>query len=299
MKRRQFMHSGLAFAGATLLSRPAFASPHMAPEIKWLGGATLEISFDGFRILTDPCLGDGKEAFVMGDPNEMFDLAKGPNIKTHQRLTPFPGLSHANYDVILLSHAHEDHLDQKAQSWLPKDIPVVCSAFDQSGLQAKGMLAQRLDHGQARVFTTPSGRITVTSIAAHHSLSPQISGILGVGNGYWIDFEMGDLKRSLYWAGDTFDTPPVFEMLTSFGPPDLFVPHIGAVGTSGPLGQISMSGAQALDFAAKINAKIVLPIHHSTYALYLEGIEPMKNQYKNGNFQFALSAEAEGKKTSV
>ncbi|WP_260009939.1 hypothetical protein [Leisingera aquaemixtae] len=60
--------------------------------MRWLGGAMLEIEAAGLRILTDPCLGEGAEAFVMGDPNEMFDLSKGPNVKPHARLTPFPGL---------------------------------------------------------------------------------------------------------------------------------------------------------------------------------------------------------------
>jgi len=269
------------------------------PDIRWLGGATLEITFDGLRILTDPCLGDGKEAFVMGDPNEMFDLAKGPTVKSHERLTPFPGLSHDVYDLVLLSHAHEDHFDQKAQSWITQVTPILCSAFDETSLVNKGLRAQKLDHGQTRVFATTSGRVTVTSIPAYHSLSTQVSGILGTGNGYWIDFEMGDFKRSLYWAGDTFSTPPVLHALSPFGSPDLFIPHIGAVGTTGPLGQISMNGAQALGFADKIKAGMVLPIHHSTYALYLEGIDPMVDQFQTGKFNFDLKNLPEGHKTVI
>ena len=299
MKRRQFIHNSLALIGSSLLSLPAKASGNVVPEVRWLGGATLEISFDGLRILTDPCLGEGEEAFVMADPNEMFDLEKGPNIKTHKRLTPFPGLNHDAYDVVLLSHAHEDHFDQKAQSWIPRDIPVLCSEFDEVDLQAKGLRAQKLGHGQTRVFPTLSGRVTVTSVPAHHSLSPQVSGILGTGNGYWIEFDIGGLKRSLYWAGDTFDTPQVLAAIAPFGHPDMFIPHIGAVGTSGSLGQISMSGKQALDFADKINTQNVLPIHHSTYALYLEGVEPIAREFQNREYSFALNILPEGEKIDV
>ena len=173
MNRRSFLKSGVAVAAASLL--PATVRSATAPlSVRWLGGAMMEIEAAGLRILTDPCLGEGEEAFVMGDPNEMFDLAKGPNIKTHARLTPFPGLKHSSPDLVLLSHLHEDHFDQKAQAWLDRSLPLLAPEHDTEHLRQQGYGAQALRHGATRVFNGPSGEVRVTALPAVHSLNPQI-----------------------------------------------------------------------------------------------------------------------------
>ncbi|WP_208978471.1 twin-arginine translocation signal domain-containing protein [Pseudovibrio denitrificans] len=59
-------------------------------QIQWLGGATMLISFDGVTFLTDPAFGVGEQAIVMPNPNEMFDLAKGPNLKPQPRFGVLP-----------------------------------------------------------------------------------------------------------------------------------------------------------------------------------------------------------------
>ncbi|PXW81076.1 L-ascorbate metabolism protein UlaG (beta-lactamase superfamily) [Ruegeria sp. P4] len=275
MNRRSFLKSGVAVAAASLL--PATVRSATAPlSVRWLGGAMMEIEAAGLRILTDPCLGEGEEAFVMGDPNEMFDLAKGPNIKTHARLTPFPGLKHSSPDLVLLSHLHEDHFDQKAQAWLDRSLPLLAPEHDTEHLRQQGYGAQALRHGATRVFNGPSGEVRVTALPAVHSLNPQISAVLGLGNGYMIEARRGAQVQRLYWAGDTFHAEPVAQALTQQDTPDLFIPHIGAVGGEGALGQISMDGGQAMDFAAQVGAHSVLPVHHTTYSLFREGPEVMQ-----------------------
>ncbi|NVK13698.1 MAG: MBL fold metallo-hydrolase [Rhodobacteraceae bacterium] len=275
MNRRDILKLGTAGMAAGLLPAAARAAGP-AVQLRWLGGATLEIEAAGLRILTDPCLGEGAEAFTMGDPNEMFDLAKGPNIKTHARLTPFPGLAHHNYDVVLLSHAHEDHFDQAAQAWLDRRVPLLAPEHDSAALARKGFAAQALRHGATRRFEGPQGLVTVTAVPAVHSLNPQIAALLGMGNGYLIEVQTGGQQQSVYWAGDSFDAAPVADALAGRAAPDLFIPHTGAVGGGGALGQISMDCRQAAEFAARLRPKAVLPVHHSTYALYREGPEALR-----------------------
>lgn len=59
----------------------------------------------------------------------------------------------------------------------------------------------------------------------------------------------------MYWAGDTFATPDVLVAIEKEGQPDIFIPHLGRVGTTGPLGPISMGIDEAIDMAHKIGAK--------------------------------------------
>lgn len=293
MKRREFLQLGSAGLAAGLV--PAMArSKGAGVTVRWLGGATMEIEAAGLRILTDPCLGEGAEAFVMGDPNEMFDLAAGPNVKPHARLTPFPGLAHDQYDLVLLSHAHEDHFDQAAQGWLDRQVPLLAPEHDTAALREKGFAAQALAHGAARRFDGPQGRVTVTAVPAVHSLNTQISAVLGLGNGYLIEVEAGGRQQRLYWAGDSFDAAPVSAALAGLRPVDLFIPHIGAVGGGGTLGQISMTCGQAADFAARLAPKAVMPVHHSTYALYQEGPEALRAAHAATAPAWKLRLPAEG-----
>lgn len=275
MKRRSFLTTAsAALAGLSLPIHAANARSAASDiSVRWLGGATMEIDLGGFRILTDPCFGEGPEAFVMGNPNEMFDMSKGPNIVPHARLTPFPGLTHESYDVILVSHAHEDHLDKAAQAWIKQSVPMICAAHDGDALQAKGFATQPLQHGDTRVFVKDDVRVSITATPAIHSENTAISDVLGQGNGYWIGVERQGKSMNLYWAGDTFMVEPLAQFLSQRVTPDLTIAHIGNVGVNGALGQLSMDGTQLAEFTARSGANRILPIHHSTYSLYQESID--------------------------
>ncbi|WP_051540904.1 MBL fold metallo-hydrolase [Ahrensia sp. 13_GOM-1096m] len=296
MNRRNFLKMGSAIAATSTLPPLQAIARNTTSDIsvRWLGAAMMELNIGGFRILTDPCLGEGKKAFQMPDPNEMFDLSKGPTVKFHERLTIFPGTTVSEYDLVLLSHAHEDHFDQKAQAWLGKNNPLLCPAHDVDALTRKGFSASALAHGEKRVFTMADTTVTITSIPAIHSLNQGISDILGRGNGYWIEATVRGKMTNIYWAGDTFLADPIWDAIKNRATPDLFIPHIGAVGMNGALGQVSMNGQQAVDFSLRIKTAMVLPVHHSTYALYQEPISEMIKSHDLANTQSSLHVLTEG-----
>ncbi|AHD10393.1 MBL fold metallo-hydrolase [Phaeobacter gallaeciensis] len=300
MNRRQLLKSGAALTLSSGLPAVARAA-QPGVSLRWLGGAMLEIEAAGLRVLTDPCLGEGPEAFVMGDPNEMFDLARGPNVKPHARLTPFPGLRHDRYDLVLLSHAHEDHFDQAAQAWLDPQLPMLVPQHELAAVRQKGFAASALAHGETRRIEGPEGVLRITATPAVHSENPQVARLLGVGNGYLIEVETGFGAARIYWSGDSFLVPPVWQALkavqvTGGGQLDVFIPHLGAVGGEGALGQISMGGAQAAEFAQRLAPKAVLPIHHSTYALYQEGPEVLQQHHAELAPRWQLRIPLEGER---
>ncbi|NQV21498.1 MAG: MBL fold metallo-hydrolase, partial [Rhodospirillales bacterium] len=147
-----------ALAGLTSCDGTSRDTPAPRIEITWLGGPTMILEFNGFRILTDPAFGDGDKAFTMGDPNEMFDLGTGPTTKFHKRLTPFPELDPNSVDLVVLSHAHEDHFDQTAQAALAPTIAMILPVADTGKVAALGY--ENLDGlgwGAARTFKVGSG----------------------------------------------------------------------------------------------------------------------------------------------
>lgn len=262
-------------------------------EVTWLGGASLAFQFNGLKILTDPVFGEGAQAFTMGDPNEMFDLEKGPNIRTFERLTALPDVEPESFDVVVLSHTHEDHFDQTAQSLLPENVPMIAPPADVA--KVRGMGFQRvgsLAWGESRTFKAGVGEVVITAVNAHHSTNAGMGAVLGVGNGYWLAFKQGGWRRTVYWTGDTFPTEDVVATVRALGAPDVMIPHVGAVGVTGPLGQITMGAEDVVKFAKAVSAKKVLPVHHSTYPLYLEPISRLAG-YSAGQ-AFALDLVSAG-----
>lgn len=268
---------------ALLLLQPYTTSAAPQIEIRWLGGPTMEITFDGTTFITDPMLGEGKHAFLMGDPNESFDLNKGPNIKYHARKTPLPPYTLAKLDFVLLSHAHEDHFDQVAQQRINKTTKLILPHGDRTKVTALGFTnLQSLAPGDAVKINTNNGHITLHAITADHSLDPSLTPLLGEGLGYVMHFTYKESDTTLYWSGDSMPSERVIKSVKAHGKIDVLIPNMGRVGTTGPLGQISMGAKDAANLAKTLKVSSVLPIHHSTYDLYLEPIDQLP-QYFNGD----------------
>lgn len=110
-------------------------------------------------------------------------------------------------------------------------------------------------------------QVAITSIPAFHTENHKLTALLGDGNGYLFEFNHGNWQKTLYWMGDTFLTPALQDKVKAHGQIDILVPHLGRVGTSGPLGQISMGAKEVIEAVKILTPTHVLPIHHSTYEL--------------------------------
>ncbi len=263
-------------------------------KITWLGGPSMLLNFDGFKILTDPMLGTGKQAFIMGNPNEMFDLNKGPNITTFNSRINKVDLNTKEVDLVLLSHAHEDHFDQKAQKELSPTLPILLPAFDELKVKNMGFTnTEVLNQSETKTYKVGEASITITAVLAQHSRNEKIDSILGAGNGYWLAFKKGDWVKTLYWTGDAFLTKESMQSMNSLGDLDILVPHLGNVGVNGALGQLSMNAKDVLEYSLFSKAKNVLPIHHSTYDLYLEPISEFQILSKHKSYNLDILKEGE------
>ena len=91
-------------------------------------------------------------------------------------------------DAVIVTHRHRDHLDERAEELLPRDVPVFCQPEDEEALRELGLdaraVADELDWDGLRVVRTP----------AQHGFG-EIAEALGPVSGFVLD--------DLYLAGDT------------------------------------------------------------------------------------------------
>jgi N-acyl-phosphatidylethanolamine-hydrolysing phospholipase D len=237
-------------------------------RLLWVGGPTARIELGSFRLLTDPMLSQGPEAFIMnGHPSTGED-----NVPI-ARLASLPPVEVDDLDLVLASHLHSDHFDAPAVERLGTGLEVVAPTANISQLRSWGFSqVHGLDWGQERSWHKDGERLRAMALPALHSHDEQVSHELGVVNGYLLEHRSGEATFRIYWTGDTvwFDElPQVAEELPTV---DLLLPHLGGVGKDGPWGLMSLDAVEGTRVVRTLRPRAVIPIHHSTFSHYVEPI---------------------------
>jgi L-ascorbate metabolism protein UlaG (beta-lactamase superfamily) len=241
---------------------PRFSAwPTEGVEAAWIGHSTVVIRVDGFTILTDPVfsarIGISLGPFTLG----MKRLVH-PAVQIPELLVP---------DLILLSHAHMDHLDRPSLRRVENPATTVITAVGTSDLlrvkRYKAVHELRWDESR-RV-----GPVTVRAFEVNHWGARMHTDVHRGYNGYLI--EAG--RYRIVFAGDTAYTES-FRNLRSSKPVDLAIMPIGAYD---PWIRAHCTPEQALAMANQAGAEFVLPVHHRTFKLssepYDEPIERLIN----------------------
>jgi len=220
----------------------------------WLGHATTLLRVGGRTILTDPVLsprvGLGL-GLITGGPKRLV----APALAAHE----LPEL-----DLILVSHAHFDHLDRPTLRRLPKHVPVITSEHNRDLIADLGFASvTELRWGES---TTTAGGITVTARRVAHWGARTV---IDRHRGY-AGFLVEAAGRRVLYGGDT----AYHEHFTDLGRVDMAVLGIGAYD---PWIESHANPEQAWAMANHVLADHVVPVHHSTFRLSSERMaEPME-----------------------
>ena len=217
--------------------------------VAWLGHASVLINFFGLNIVTDPVLsrriGATFGRHTIG-PKRLIAPAL-----TVEQLPPI--------DLILLSHAHLDHLHIATLARFPANSRVI-TARNTADLLAGTKLkdVHELDWGERLTVNTPRGEITIEAFeVSHWGARWRHDKQRGV-NGYLLERN----NKKLLFGGDTAFCPH-FKKLKEKGPFDLAVMPIGSYKPGDTAWHCTPE--EAIEMANDAGAHYILPIHHMTF----------------------------------
>lgn len=219
----------------------------------WIGHATMVLRIGNTTILTDPVFSSkiGLDlGLLTGGPSRLIAPAIEP-----ENLPPI--------DLLLISHAHFDHLDRPTLARFAKSIPVVTARSTRDLISDLGFTTvHELNWGE---------RIDVAgvSIKAHKVAHWGARTIYDQHRGFNA-YELESHGRRILYGGDT----AYHEGFKSIAPVDLAVIGIGAYD---PWIQSHASPEQAWEMASHVDAEFIAPMHHSTFRLSREpATEPLE-----------------------
>jgi L-ascorbate metabolism protein UlaG (beta-lactamase superfamily) len=227
--------------------------PDNAVTLAWLGHATVLVNFYGVRILTDPVL--------FSRIGVSFGLGSlGPLRQIRSALTP---AALPDIDLVLVSHAHFDHLDTPSLAAV-RGRPAAVVAAGTSDLLKRRAYASvdELRWNDRLLVRTPRGEVLVRSIEVNH-WGARLGRDTYRG---WTGFVVEREGKRLLIAGDTAQTP-LFREHRRYGPFEAAVMPIGAYD---PWIWYHCTPEQAVAMADAAGARLVVPVHHQTFRLSRE-----------------------------
>lgn len=218
----------------------------------WLGHSTVLLKMDGFTVLTDPVLGTH-----CGIDLKVTQLGLKRLVAPALTVDELPPV-----DLVLVSHAHFDHLDTPTLGALEsrqREVVMASQTSDLIGANAFKRVTELRWNEQAKV-----GPLRVKAVEVRHWGARVRTDTYRGYNGYVIESE----RFRVLFAGDTANTDS-FRSLRSSRRFDLAITPIGAYN---PWLQAHCTPEQALRMGLEAGAEAFLPVHHQTFRL---GREPL------------------------
>jgi L-ascorbate metabolism protein UlaG (beta-lactamase superfamily) len=234
-----FLAALVALAGcAYTVAKPdveTFDVPRRDAITFW-GHACCYIDIDGFGIVTDP----------------VFDTKTWG--RTRSIGAPRRG-AYAGARLILISHAHDDHLSPTTIRTFPDSVIVLCPAPSENVAVEGGKRVKVMKLGD--VYAFPGGRIH--AVAAHHPGARR--GVDAEADGRALGYVIETRFGTIYYSGDT----DYFDGFAEVG--SRYAPRITLLNVNGHLMEDNAVAA-----ARATRSPIIVPMHFGAYGfLFWEG----------------------------
>jgi L-ascorbate metabolism protein UlaG (beta-lactamase superfamily) len=216
-------------------------------SVTFVGHATVMITTPGSRILIDPFL-----------ENSLYGVrrAKGAGIADADL---------GDVDLVLVTHAHRDHLSRASLARLPGTAPVIVPPRCERLVRRVGLLkVEELEPGR----TTRANDVEVTAVPVRHSGSRGFGDYLPRGAcGYVVRTP----RHVVYVAGDTGYFSGFIEIGRRFRPDIALLPIAGYEPAS--FRDEHMSPLDALYAFEDLRARVMIPTSYGSFPLSYERLE--------------------------
>ena len=215
----------------------------------WFGHSSYLLCVEGKKILVDPVFHNASPIPFFGKP---YDY-------TYQyQVDDFPEI-----DILLITHDHYDHLDEKAiKNLIPKTKHFVTSLGVDAHLKHWGISAEKisaLDWDETILIN----ELQITAAPARHFSGRKFKR----GNTLWSSFILKTTNQQIYLGGDSGYDTHFKKIGEKYGSFDLAILECGQYGEDWP--HIHMTPEDMIIAATKLNTKKLIPVHWGKFSLAL------------------------------
>ena len=224
-----------------------------------IGGPTVLLEMDDWRILTDP---------TFDAPGRRYSFGFGTSsVKIEAPAVPLEDLG--PLDAVLLTHDHHaDNLDDVGRALLP-NVPIVVTTHPGSRRLAAPNVRGLRAWSSTRLERPGKQPIVVTATPSRHgpALSRPISGAV---IGFAVQRET-ETQTAVWFSGDSVYYRGLKHVADRLDV-DVAVLHLGAVrfGVTGPF-RFTMNAAQATTLISGLKPRIAIPVHTDGWSHFSEG----------------------------
>ena len=234
-----------------------------------IGGPTILVELDGWRIVIDP---------TFDPPGRRYPFALG----TSSVKTRGPALDAADLgpiDLVLVSHDHHaDNLDTAGRALLPTATHVLTTTSGARRLAAPN--TRGLTAGESVAVDVPGKpRLAVTATHCRHG-PPLSHAIVGDVIGFAIRRD-GGTDFALWVTGDSVLYPALLRTARTLDV-DVAIVNAGGVGfpITGPL-KYTMTGAAAIRLITELSPRVAIPAHYDGWSHFRDGELGMRTAVRN------------------
>jgi L-ascorbate metabolism protein UlaG (beta-lactamase superfamily) len=236
------LRAGTALVPALPVARP----PEGTASLTFVGHATVMITTARTRLFTDPLF-----------ERSFYGLRRAKEAGVHAADVD-------DVDLVLISHAHRDHLSPRSLRRVLKDVPIVVPPRCGPLVARLGFFA--IDELQPGATVT-HGDVEITAVPVRHSGA----GGLGGGHRGACGYVMRTQGTCFYFAGDTGYFSGFAEIGRRFHP-DVAILPIGGYEPAAFRDE-HLSPLDAIHAFADLGARVLIPVCHGSFPLSYEPLD--------------------------
>ncbi len=234
-------------------------------SVTWIGHATFLVNLGGVRILTDPVFSRRASPLSFAGPKRLFPPA-------------LPLDQMRDVDIIVISHAHYDHLDVQTLRHIPNKSSVTVVVPLGLGKYADGL-------GFAAVHEVDwNDRITVkgVEVTAYPAVHWSNRTPFDINETLWMSYALHGNGVTVFHTGDTETHPTVFkdigaDLRARYQGCDLGLMSIGAYAPRPMMQGAHMDPEGGVQVGLDLGCRAMVPMHWGTFILSLEPLgEPLE-----------------------